>query len=580
MKKILLMIVALLILGAVNVFGLTQITNCDGLQNMNNDLAGDYELANDIDCSGTTGWNGGAGFEPIGDNPNYFTGVFDGKGYNITGLYINRQSTSYIGLFGWARNGAIIKNVGLIDANIKGNSYVGGLAGRYYDTGTMSHCFVTGSVYGSSTVGCLIGQCYNSNVIDSYATCNINSPSATYVGGLVAATTNSQIINCYATGNVNGGWSCIGGLVGSNVNSIINHSYATGDVSGNHAFGDNVGLLAGAVGTGGIISDSYYYSGATCTNSGISGTCNTDGTGKTPESYFYNSINSPMDEWDFNNTWLEQVNNYPILREVISPNTSPTYTTFTSTETTNFSEGDVTNVTSLTLAIDNKGKIVFPLGHSINSEGADYDTNVKIEDAMIYVNSAALDSSFNDSATLTFEGVNCNAPYVYYSTTASTRGAILAEDTLCPSSICTNIECTGSTLTVDVAHFSGYAVNGTANLTIDADDPKYVGELVTFTAEYMNAIGFITDATCNISFSDGSHIMDNQTDYYNYSRTFASAQIVEYNVTCNATGENTVFANDTAVIQAIDIPEFSTITLGLGLIAVLAGLFIIRKRRF
>ena len=259
--------------------------------------------------------------------------------------------------------------------------------------------------------------------------------------------------------------------------------------------------------------------------------------------------------------------------------TTPTFSTFTSTETTNFSEGDVTNITSLTLAIDNKGKIAFPLSHSINAEGEDYDTNVKIEDAMIYVNSADLDSSFNNSATLTFEGVNCNAPYVYYSDTATTRAAVLAEDNQCFPPRCTNIQCSAGTLTVDVTHFSGYAVNGTANLTIDADDPKYVGELVTFTAEYMNATGLIEGATCTISLPDGDHAMNELLSHiYNYSTIFSTAQTVEYNVTCSKAGENTVFANDTAIINAVDIPEFSTITLGLGLIAVLAGLVVVRKR--
>ncbi|MEA3514591.1 MAG: hypothetical protein U9R34_03890 [Nanoarchaeota archaeon] len=275
----------------------------------------------------------------------------------------------------------------------------------------------------------------------------------------------------------------------------------------------------------------------------------------------------------------------PTLNQIIinysSGNNNPIYLDFMSfSETTNFSEGDVTNVTSLTLAIDNKGKIAFPSDHNVNAEGADYDTNVKIEDALIYVNSAALDSSFNDSATLTFEGVDCNYPYVYYSATASTRAAILTENTLCPSSICSNIQCTGSTLTVDVTQFSGYAVNGSANLTIDADDPKYVGELVTFTAEYRNATGLIEGATCTISLPGGDHAMNELASHiYNYSTTFASAQTVDYNVTCSKAGENTVFANDTAIINAVDIPEFSTITLGLGLIAVLAGLFIIRKRK-
>ncbi|MCK5629512.1 MAG: hypothetical protein KAI26_02750, partial [Nanoarchaeota archaeon] len=212
------------------------------------------------------------------------------------------------------------------------------------------------------------------------------------------------------------------------------------------------------------------------------------------------------------------------------------------------------------------------------AESADFDNNVKIENSIIFVNTSALHSSFNDSATLTFYNVNCNAPYVYYSDTANTRAAILTENKLCLPPRCTNIQCSAGTLTVDVAHFSGYAVNGTANLTIDADDPKYPLETVTFTAEYMNATGPITGATCNISFSDGSYIMDEQATYYNYSRTFDSAQIVDYNVTCSATEESTVFANDTAVIQSIDIPEFSIITLGLGLIAVLGGLLIIRRK--
>ncbi|MCK5629441.1 MAG: hypothetical protein KAI26_02390, partial [Nanoarchaeota archaeon] len=61
--------------------------------------------------------------------------------------------------------------------------------------------------------------------------------------------------------------------------------------------------------------------------------------------------------------------------------------------------------------------------------------------------------------------------------------------------------------------------------------------------------------------------------------TFASAQTIDYNVTCNKSGENTVFANDTALIQSTEIPEFSVLTLGIGLIAVLVGLFIIRWKK-
>jgi len=78
----------------------TPITNCTELQSINNDLSGDYYLANDIDCSEHKN------FDPIGLLDKPFTGTFDGKGYKITNLYINRPETNYIGLFGIIASGA------------------------------------------------------------------------------------------------------------------------------------------------------------------------------------------------------------------------------------------------------------------------------------------------------------------------------------------------------------------------------------------------------------------------------------------------------------------------------------------
>ncbi len=257
------------------------------------------------------------------------------------------------------------------------------------------------------------------------------------------------------------------------------------------------------------------------------------------------------------------------------------YSSFTSSDTTDLDNvADITDVTNLTLAVTDKGKIKFPPTHSINAMNQDFDANIIIEDSFIFVNTTALDESFNESATLTFENINCSFPYVYYSDTAGTSYDLLAEDNQCLAPRCTNIQCIGTTLTVDVAHFSGYSANGTTNLSIDADDPKFVLEDVTFTAIYMNdPDGFLDGATCNISFADGSYIMDEQANHYNYTKSFATSQTVEYNITCNKIGYNTVFANDTALIVTPDIPEFSIITLGLGLITILAGLFIIRRKK-
>jgi hypothetical protein len=105
----------------------TAITNCTELQNIRNNLSDDYYLANDINCSGFD--YDGKGFMPIGNPSNKFTGTFDGNGYKITGLYINRGSSQYVGLFGWADLGSEITNVSLEEVDINGSYSVGGLVG-------------------------------------------------------------------------------------------------------------------------------------------------------------------------------------------------------------------------------------------------------------------------------------------------------------------------------------------------------------------------------------------------------------------------------------------------------------------
>jgi len=93
------------------------------LQGMQGNLSGNYVLGDDIDASGTGSWNGGAGFAPIGNDSNKFTGRFDGLGHTISGLTIDRPSTGYIGLFGYTQN-ALIQNVGLVGGSVKGSLYV------------------------------------------------------------------------------------------------------------------------------------------------------------------------------------------------------------------------------------------------------------------------------------------------------------------------------------------------------------------------------------------------------------------------------------------------------------------------
>ena len=225
-----------------------------------------FKLSNDIDltsylASGGAGHNGGAGWNPIGNNANRFYGTFNGAGFKITGLWINRSSTNYIGLFG-GTDGANISNLGIEIANsgISGNYAVGGLVGSCENT-TISNCYVTGNVTGNNAGGLVGVGSISSTIVNCHSTSNVSREGSTggvegNSGGLVGSSYSSAITNCYATGNVSANnRGNIGGLVGS-ANGPITNCYATGSVTGSNNYPDNgIGGLAGSA--SGTITNCY-----------------------------------------------------------------------------------------------------------------------------------------------------------------------------------------------------------------------------------------------------------------------------------------------------------------------------------
>lgn len=129
---------------------------------------------------------GGQTFIPIGSETKPFTGNFDGNGVIISGLTVD-SNDSYVGLFGYVGEGAVISEVGLYKADIATNYYyAGGLAG--YNEGNISSCFVHGSISGLQRVGGIAG--YNAGVIENcYSSGAIVPPpgsvAISYAGGLV-----------------------------------------------------------------------------------------------------------------------------------------------------------------------------------------------------------------------------------------------------------------------------------------------------------------------------------------------------------------------------------------------------------
>ena len=189
----------------------------------------------DIDASDTKNWNDGQGFKPIS-----FHGDYDGKDYVISNLYINRQDEDFVGLVsslaGNARSGktAKIRRLGLVNVDITGGNYVGGLAG-YKIMARIETSFVKGRVTGQRQVGGLIGHfersCDGSEpppdkfpvILRSYSQVTVSGTEK--VGGVAGSAAAT-----FATGIYYG---CGG----------IHETYASGQVSGEDMVGGWAGVL-------------------------------------------------------------------------------------------------------------------------------------------------------------------------------------------------------------------------------------------------------------------------------------------------------------------------------------------------
>ncbi|MFT4178662.1 MAG: YDG domain-containing protein [Thermomonas sp.] len=233
----------------------TVIGNAHQLQLMAMNLSADYTLGNDIDASATAGggtsmWRT-AGFSPVGNDTNAFTGSLDGKGHVIDGLSIQRAGSDGVGLFGVA-TGASLRNLSLNNAEIVGGNDVGALLGKANAGTVVDQVHVIGgSVSGVDRVGGLIGSNAGS-VLQSYSSAEVTGEDD--VGGLVGSNDGGQVSTSYAIGAVTGTGSNIGGLAGSNgAGGSIESSYSSGLVTGGSVTGGLVGDT-----TGGTITGSHW----------------------------------------------------------------------------------------------------------------------------------------------------------------------------------------------------------------------------------------------------------------------------------------------------------------------------------
>ncbi|KHA75664.1 hypothetical protein NC77_28200 [Janthinobacterium lividum] len=234
------------------------IADIHGLQGIGSlGLGNSYRLAGNIDASGTANWNDGQGFMPIAGSGSGFSGVFDGAGFTLSNLKIDRSlaSGSAAGLFGTIQGGTL-RNLTLSGGSVTGTANVGALAGEVV-SGNIDGVNSSMAVSGQRNVGGLVGS--NGGAItlsaSSGAVTGINADGGGAIGGLAGLNASgASITTSYATGVVTGAREMIGGLVGNN-QGALSQSYATGNVTGARSIGGLVGLNGGSI-------DDAYASGA------------------------------------------------------------------------------------------------------------------------------------------------------------------------------------------------------------------------------------------------------------------------------------------------------------------------------
>ena len=241
--------------GASSPYLLADIYGLQGIASLG--LGNSYRLAGNIDASGTANWNDGQGFVPIAGGGSGFSGVFDGGGFTLSNLKIDRSlaSGSAAGLFGTVQGG-ILRNLTLSGGSVTGTANVGALAGNLV-SGIVDGVNSSMAVSGQRNVGGLVGS--NGGAItmssSSGAVTGVNADNGGAIGGLAGwNASGASIATSYATGVVTGAREMIGGLVGNN-QGALSQSYATGNVTGARSIGGLVGLNGGSI-------DDAYASGA------------------------------------------------------------------------------------------------------------------------------------------------------------------------------------------------------------------------------------------------------------------------------------------------------------------------------
>lgn len=151
--------------------GFTVIRTAEQLQEIGN-ASGNYMLGNDIDfavaCApGGSLYNDGKGFMPLfEDAENAFTGIFEGNGFAIRNIMINRPNDAFVAIMSYisakSEQAGIIRNLAVIGGSIKGANYTSVFFANSSGYGNvesgLENCYAELSISSTGSASGLVGN--------------------------------------------------------------------------------------------------------------------------------------------------------------------------------------------------------------------------------------------------------------------------------------------------------------------------------------------------------------------------------------------------------------------------------------
>lgn len=233
-----------------------QLDSFEDLLAIDQDLTANYVLTDNIEFGGE-----GAILPLAFDNSGYssvdFTGTLDGQGFEVRDFVVD-GSSGYDGggLLGSIGDGGVVKNLDIVNIDVIGDTFAGGLTGEF-DGGTdgeINNVTVTGAVesrglFGAfpPTAGGLVGVMNSGTITDSGSSADVRGGEN--LGGVVGFMLGGDITRTYAEGSVEPAaeefTTEAGGFVGDMRTGSITLSFATGGVVGSSEIGGFVGDMEG-----------------------------------------------------------------------------------------------------------------------------------------------------------------------------------------------------------------------------------------------------------------------------------------------------------------------------------------------